>query len=72
MRIFAWRCFAQAIFNLSIHIAPTQILDIGLHLQRDLQAPLGELFPLPMPLPLLIRASLAPRPVARTTMFHCW
>jgi hypothetical protein len=27
---------AQTSFNLSIHIAPTQILDIRLHLQRDL------------------------------------
>jgi hypothetical protein len=31
--IFARRCFAQAFLNLSIHIAPTQILDIGLHLR---------------------------------------
>jgi hypothetical protein len=57
-RVVARCCLAQTSFNLSIHIAPTQILDIRLHLQRDLhRTALRELFPFSVR--LLIRAPLA-------------
>jgi hypothetical protein len=70
-RIVAGCGLAQTILNLSIHIAPTQILDIRFHLQRNLHGTaLRKLFPFSMR--LLIRAAFAPCANTRAPMSHFW